>query len=795
MLQAIATLLTVELIGLAAFPVVARAFPILADRGWAISKPIGMLLVATTVWLVSYTRLVPNSPITWWIALVVLASIGLWFLRTDFPQIRRSFVRRWRIIVTIELIFIVFFVMFLSLRAYDPAASGTEKPMDLMMLTAVTSSEYAPPQDLWLAGEPVAYYYFGYWIYGGVNAMAGTVPTVAYNVGIALVAGLAASVAAAFVATLVRRDGARTKVALLAGSASTVLLLLVSNLSGLWTILDITGVAPDWLLNWYQGDQYDRVDRIITWRPDDFWWWWKSSRIINTYSDTGNGLDFTIQEYPFFSFLLGDFHPHLMSIPFVLTGLTILMALYITHRTISFDVLRKNLPAAILVAIVVGASGFINFWDVGLLLLLSTGLVVMGFLATRQVGMKSLLSAALPLGSLWLVGILVYSPFYFGTAESQVQWPPIAPVSYGTRPIHLISVWLLLFSVGAPTVILLLNRYMTVLVRMVRRGSSDSIDGSGRRLIWRPAWIIALSLAVGPWVIWALAHLAFNDGAQPSDVITRLPISGLLGGLSVILIAVVLTRARRGADDGAQFVLLLTALAIYLIFAAELFFVNDLFGNRMNTVFKFYYQVWIVLAIVGGYGVYIWWKQHQLLDGRFKLLSRTAIGIFSVIAVSSVYFPVAAAVTKTTTSGLGPNLDSLSFMESRNSDELNVINDIRDMANSDDVLVEAVGGSYSEFARISGSSGVPTVLGWIFHETQWRGGDDLFSDRESDVRTIYTTSDTNELQELIDKYELTMVVVGPRERSTYGNIDMAMFDTIGDRIIEYGSYTVFRINY
>ena len=44
--------------------------------------------------------------------------------------------------------------------------------------------------------------------------------------------------------------------------------MLVSNLSGLWTLLDITRVAPDWLLNWYKGADYDRVAQIVAWRPD-----------------------------------------------------------------------------------------------------------------------------------------------------------------------------------------------------------------------------------------------------------------------------------------------------------------------------------------------------------------------------------------------------------------------------------------------------------------------------------------------------------------------------------------------
>jgi uncharacterized membrane protein len=133
-------------------------------------------------------------------------------------------------------------------------------------------------------------------------------------------------------------------------------------------------------------------------------------------------------------------------------------------------------------------------------------------------------------------------------------------------------------------------------------------------------------------------------------------------------------------------------------------------------------------------------------------------------------------------------------MESRDIDELNLINDLRKISDSHDVLVEAVGDSYSEYSRISGSSGVPTVIGWVFHERQWRGTDELFADREDDIRTIYTTRDSGKLKALIDKYGITMVVVGPRERSTYGNIVTGMFDTLGDRVIEHGLYTVFSIN-
>ena len=109
-------------------------------------------------------------------------------------------------------------------------------------------------------------------------------------------------------------------------------------------------------------------------------------------------------------------------------------------------------------------------------------------------------------------------------------------------------------------------------------------------------------------------------------------------------------------------------------------------------------------------------------------------------------------------------------------------------------MVEAVGGSYSDHGRIAGSSGVPAIFGWTFHEKQWHGSDEGFADREGDVEAIYTTDSEDELRELIEKYSLTILVVGPREKAAYGNINFSLFDTLGHRIIEQGDYTVFNFN-
>jgi len=581
-------------------------------------------------------------------------------------------------------------------------------------------------------------------------------------------------------------------VALLCGGMSATLLLLVSNLSGLWTILDITRLAPNRLLNWYHGVEYQRVQDIAAWRPDDFWWWWNSSRITNSYDAGGNGLDFTIQEFPYFSFLLGDLHPHLMSIPFVLTGLTVMTALFIATRYLSFRTLKNNIPATLLTALVVGASGFINFWDIGLLLLLSTCLLLAGWIGARSYGLGSFLRFSTPIGMIWIIGLVIFSPFYFGTAESQVQWPPLAPVEFGSRPVHFISIWLILMTLFVPVVLLFAFKYLRVLTLKIK--NMNPVPYSEANLIWRPAWVIALTLVILPWISWAVTHMLFNHNAQFADIIFRLPVTGSLGTVVVIMVAVTLTRSRRGADDGAHYIMMMASVAIYLLFAAELFFVHDLFANRMNTVFKFYYQAWILLSVAGGYGAYVWLRQGPKLTGLMQAMNKSALILVFILIASSIYFSVASSVTKTAASGLGPTLDSIRFLEQRNQDEKNVILEIGKIAGTKDILVESVGGSYTDHGRVAGYSGVPGVLGWKGHEVQWHGDDVVFNDREQDVETIFTTTDREELSSLIDKYSLTMVVVGPRERSSYGNIDMSMFDTLGDRVIENGSYTIFKID-
>ena len=91
--------------------------------------------------------------------------------------------------------------------------------------------------------------------------------------------------------------------------------------------------------------------------------------------------------------------------------------------------------------------------------------------------------------------------------------------------------------------------------------------------------------------------------------------------------------------------------------------------------------------------------------------------------------------------------------------------------------MEAVGDDYSDYGRISASTGRATILGWKGHEHQWRGAIRVFQGREADVSVIYRTNDIGVVRRLLDQYDIRYVYVGDRERVSYGDEGLAKFAT------------------
>ena len=578
--------------------------------------------------------------------------------------------------------------------------------------------------------------------------------------------------------------------ALWAGAAASLLLLAVSSLAGWWELLANFGIGSDGFYNWLAIDNLERNDQPGSWRPTEFWWWWRASRVINTFNESGIGLDFTIQEFPLFSFVLGDLHPHVMSIPFVLTGLGAAFNILASRERWGFPWLRKNPAAAICLALLIGAAGFINAWD---LMFLTTALMGAALLNTAThsrpaSALRKVLSSTLSLASIGAVGILAFSTFYFGTLAAQIRLPPIAPADFGSRPVHFLTVWGLLLLISG--VFLSVTAWRTLRPQFL--WARDAVEGRASAFA-RPGlapWTVALSGVILPYLIWAFAHLEFIEGAQTFDLITRLWTVLPLGAIVVILFVTVVKRAGEGNNDAAQFALLGSLIAAYLFYGAELLHVHDAFGNRMNTVFKFYYQGWIILSAIGAYALWRWRSIHRNLKG-WRLGASAAAAVLGVVLLAgSLYYTAAATVTKAGEGG-GNSLDGLAYLERTAPDEFAAIQFLRENADPGDRLVEAVGGSYSDFGRVSGSTGIPTILGWPGHELQWRGSNELVTPRENDVQQLYTTSDRQSAASIIDRYGIDYVIVGKRDRSKYPSLDVTKFDTLGIRVFEENHMTIY----
>ena len=154
-------------------------------------------------------------------------------------------------------------------------------------------------------------------------------------------------------------------------------------------------------------------------------------------------------------------------------------------------------------------------------------------------------------------------------------------------------------------------------------------------------------------------------------------------------------------------------------------------------------------------------------------------GTAVVLLLASFYYPVGAVLDRTGLLREGHTvsdntLDGLAFLKQPAPGEYSAIQWLRDEAPWGRI-VEAVGDDYSEFARISASTGLPTILGWKGHELQWRSSTASFQPREDAVRSIYSSSDPDEVRQLLQAYGVRYVYLGSRERRTYGGENLAGF--------------------
>jgi len=733
MISALVWWLVVSLLGWTVWPATRRMFANSPDRGWALTRLVGLVLASYLYWLASSIGFVPAGR-TWATVASLICLLGgiaawWWLWRGN----SRPLVGRWREVAITEVVFTAAWVTYLVCRAGFPAIHHTEQPMDLAMLSATLHSHSMPPMDPWLAGEPISYYYGGYLLVGVIAHVTRTPAPVAYNLGLGLYAALTTSTVYGALRTALASTTRPTRARAIA-VIGAVAAVGFSNLEPALELLQARyGIAS--LARWFGVPGLAEAPVAGCWLPPGTWWW-RASRIASdvTLLDRPGTL---ITEFPAFSLLLGDLHPHLMGLPFLAYALAVAAEILVQRRQGLGQM--GTVAASVLV---LGYAGFVNTWDLPVVVALVGAAWGLGRWLRSGCAWLALGEAALVTAGLLGAGGLLYAPFYaqFG---SQVQGLGIVVLTR-TRLRSFVLHW------GVWYVPIVLDLLLV----------PQQEQRSWMRVLW--LWV---ALAIVPWVAVATLGGVGKLGLAFAGAALQGPWVGImLAGLAALMVDDLWSRSASLQSPAPRLALFtrLTALGgTALILGAEFFFVHDLFGTRMNTVFKVYQQAWMLLAVAGVCAAYRLYRCGR--HARWGLAP-----VILVWLVALPYLPM-AAVSRWKTSVEPWTLDGASYLSKAAPDAYAAYLWLSEVCRPGDVLAAAPGVDYdASSSQLSALTGVPTILGWPGHEVQWRGSDDMLAPREADLRAIYTSRDVAKLGEALERYGVRYVYVSQQERAMYG---------------------------
>jgi YYY domain-containing protein len=404
----------------------------------------------------------------------------------------------------------------------------------------------------------------------------------------------------------------------------------------------------------------------------------------------------TINEYPLFSFIWGDVHAHVVSL--FNQVFLIFLLLYAYKRWESLENRAKWL-VSIFCALSLGSMPLFNTWDVLIyapITLLFGVLIIWGvWKKTQSISSCRHLLVVPPLA------ILCYLPFYL----------QLKTTTGGISIVH---------TPSDPFEFLLVNGlFIAIFFAFLWRD-----------MVKRPY----LLLAVIPFILTGYVAAA----------------------IAVIPLIYFIARKHHDPSD------ILAGTGLIILIFCEIFYLKDNMGDtyfRMNTVFKCYLPVWILLGIAASSMVGKWLSESSWVP----VISARNTTIITA-SVVGILFVLPFVIPFTLSYGTG-TLDGLAYLKDSHAGDAGGVTYLRTLQ-GDHRIVEAEGGDYTYYSRISSFTGIPAIIGMPFHEYMWRGDDSgWFSTRLADVKSIY--EDPEKAVELMKKYNATLLYIGDSERERY----------------------------
>ncbi|MDW5549371.1 DUF2298 domain-containing protein [Methanosarcina sp.] len=678
----------IEMIGLISMPLARIAGDRLADRGYSAARTLGIVLVTYLAWLFSYVWGFNRR--------TILISVLLLCLISGIIYRKQRILPEKKVLFSNELVFAAGFFLFLLIRMHLPEIYRHEKFMDFAFLNAVTRTSSFPPADPWFAGGSLEfYYYFGYLSVGVPGKLLSVEPSMLFNLAIALTFALSFNLLFGFGYNL-------TNGKIRYGLLTAVSVILLGNLQGLKEFISMYFTRETVPMGYY----------------------WSSSRVI----------PYTINEFPYFSFIHGDLHSHMLAIPFQLLVLAFLLNIYLGKDS---DRAFESMLSFLMFSISIGYLFPSNSWDFPIYFGL-TFAVIFAFYYGHYIHKKSLSkSITLFFGTIFSVStfsLIPYLPFYLSfKPQAAGGFDFVLPELRTTIGEFLILFSLFLFL----TFSFLANRLE------FRRKTQYFILLTGISAFFAREWAISLLVILLP--LFTLSLYSF---------IKDLP-----------------------ERSSAGFVSLLISMAAFIALICEIIFLDDPISGtfaRMNTVFKFYMHLWIFLAIAASYSFYdLYFRYRTPLENSLPTSSVYGKKILTfslmLLVLSCSVFPVVSTLTRIEDMNAKPALDGMEYMKKLDRGDYDAIKWVQENVKGVPVILEASSddSSYRYTSRVSANTGLPTIIGWTRHERFWGRDNEEIAKRLEDVNIIYSTSSEKKALELMNKYNVSYVYIGQLERQMY----------------------------
>lgn len=802
------------LLGWAMQPLLQLVFPGLRDRGYAFGRIVGMLLLALLTWWIGSLG-IPVTATTISMVAGVLVAINLVLGWIQRDELKAYFQSQKKHILLTELVILAFFLLDLGIRIGNPdlwhVSKGGEKPMDFAYLNAVIKSTTFPPYDPWYSGGYINYYYYGFVIVGVLVKWLGIIPSIAYNLILPTLFSLLAIGAYTIIYNLVVASRAEKAEPDSGPSpywfavAAAIGLTVLGNFGTVTMIwnglqqmaapggnISVVGATIFTRIGWvFQGLGQFISGQSLPYNIGE--WYWNPSRVIPAPNDVE-----PITEFPFFTFLYADLHAHMIALP-----ITLLVLGWITSIILGkgrWGTAQGRLPdwsllASLMVgSIAVGALRPTNTWDFPTYLVLA--LVALGYAFFRWRDSfsggwldKSVFSHRIVKGALVVVvfvglTMLFYQPFskWYGAGYTSIRLWDGGHTPFSSYLIHwgfflfFIIAWMIQETVDwmATTPLRHLayvrpyrNAILTIGIIFLAVAIGLSIQGVSI------AWFVILLMA------WTLILLLRSDQTDLKRMILFLILSGLFLTLMVEVVVLV-------GDIG-----------------------------RMNTVFKFYLQVWSLFAISAAASLY-WLVSER---AHYRVADKNLFQIVATLALLGVIlFPMTATVSKVKdrfTDTASHSLDGMAYMldatyleHDINTDstavleleqDYHAIRWMQDNIQGSPVIVEGSVTEYKWGARYSIYTGLPAVVGWNWHQRQQRGVADStwVEQRVNEVNEFYATPDLEATLAFLKKYHVSYIVVGQMEEAIYPQDGLAKFEayagTFWKPVYRYKSTTIYQV--